>query len=569
MMTRLPALLLTGLLLAEVVLAKDVAPYGFKKFFDPSRLVQVDLKVKEADWDMMRKQHRLLVKTLRTDIPPNDQKKPFDYVPAQLTIDGAKVGKVAIRKKGFVGSLDVNRPSLKIQIDRYDKKKMFAGVDTLTLNNNRQDATRIHQLIGYQLFRAAGMPASYCNLAHVTVNGNSLGIYSNVESLDKHLFRRAFKSAKGTLYEGTVCDFRLPVLVRFERKFGSKKADEVLLKASVALKSGDKKLLKDLGKYLDVDEFYKFWAMEVLAGHWDGYVSNRNNYFVYFDSKSDRLHFLPWGMDHLGTDRNMFWSRDFDPPKSVKADSAIPRRLYRHPEARKDYFKAMEKLIHKTWKEEELIAQIDALQKMIEPYRVDRGEWVNQKTDAFKKFIQRRREEVLGEFADGKTPDWTLDQRPLMSELVKVADSNGSFSLKMGDGEKGDSSFVSAPGTSKITVKWGKENLDFGQVNYGVRKNGRHSVTLRISSEDTPEGKPTAIEINFPQKRLDDGDGVPYRLDIFASPAQGNVFADGSHEPIGNLAGRVVVTRFGTEPGDKIEGRLESEVFRFLPPKEE
>ena len=195
-MTRLPALLLTGLLLAGVASAKDVAPYGFKKFFDPSRLVQVDLKIKEADWDMMRKQHRLLVKTLRTDIPPNDQKKPFDYVPAQLTIDGAKVGKVAIRKKGFVGSLDVNRPSLKIQIDRYDKKKMFAGVDTLTLNNNRQDATRIHQLIGYQLFRAAGMPASHCNLAHVTVNGNSLGIYSNVESLDKHLFRRAFKMRK-------------------------------------------------------------------------------------------------------------------------------------------------------------------------------------------------------------------------------------------------------------------------------------------------------------------------------------------------------------------------------------
>ena len=104
---------------------------------------------------------------------------------------------------------------------------------------------------------------------------------------------------------------------------------------------------------------------------------------------------------------------------------------------------------------------------------------------------------------------------------------------------------------------------------YGIRKNGRHSVTLRISRKDTPEGKPTAIEINFPQKRLDEGDGVPYRLDIFASPAQGNVFADGSHEPIGNLAGRVVMTGFGTEPGDKIEGRLESEVFRFLSPKEE
>ena len=137
-MTRLSSLMLSGLLFAGAATAKDLAPYGFKKFFDPTRLIQVELKVKPDDWDRMRKQHRLLVKTLRTDIPPTDQEKPFDYVPAQLTIDGTKVGKVAIRKKGFVGSLDANRPSLKIQIDRYDKKKMFAGVDTLTLNNNHK-----------------------------------------------------------------------------------------------------------------------------------------------------------------------------------------------------------------------------------------------------------------------------------------------------------------------------------------------------------------------------------------------------------------------------------------------
>ena len=52
------------------------------------------------------------------------------------------------RKKSFVGSLDQDRPSFKIQIDKYDQRKMFAGVDTLTLNNSKQDSSRIHQLIG-------------------------------------------------------------------------------------------------------------------------------------------------------------------------------------------------------------------------------------------------------------------------------------------------------------------------------------------------------------------------------------------------------------------------------------
>ena len=57
---------------------------------------------------------------------------------------------------------------------------------------------------------------------------------------------------------------------------------------------------------------------------------------------------------------------------------------------------------------------------------------------------------------------------------------------------------------------------------------------------------------------------MPYRLDIFASPAQGNVFVDGSHEPAGNLvAGRSTAL---TETGDAIEGRLESEVFGFCHP---
>ena len=44
-MTRLSAIMLSGLLFAGAATAKDVAPYGFKQFFDPDRLIRVDLKV--------------------------------------------------------------------------------------------------------------------------------------------------------------------------------------------------------------------------------------------------------------------------------------------------------------------------------------------------------------------------------------------------------------------------------------------------------------------------------------------------------------------------------------------
>ena len=510
-------------------------------------------------------QHRSLVKTLRTDIPPSEQKKPFSYVSANLTIDGTDIGIVAIRKKGFVGSLDHDRPSLKIQIDQYEKKKMFAGVDTLTLNNNKQDGSRVHQLVGYQFFRAAGLPASHCNLALVSVNGKSLGVYSNVESLDKHHFRRAYKSAKGTLYEGTVCDFHEHSLVRFERKFGSKKAIASIKNASIALDSDDRSILDALGRHLNLDQFYRFWAAEVLVGHWDGYVSNKNNYFVYFDSKSQRLHFLPWGLDQLATDRNMFWRQGFDPPKSVKADAAIPRRLYKNPEAQKKYFAAMRSLLDEVWDEEKLVAQIDNLQAMINPHRIEKSFWSRRHASTFQKFISRRRAEILDEIAQAKFPEWTLEPREMMGDIVKVADSNSTFTLEMTDAQKGESGFVTVKGTGQVKMKHGNKAVAFGSPIYRLRQNGRRSVTLRIHRENAGAGEPEAIEVTFPRPRLtDERPEASYRIDVFASPAQGDLFVSNTREPLGRLAGNVVLTRFGTDPGDIIEGRLESEVFRFL-----
>jgi hypothetical protein len=37
-------------------------------------------------------------------------------------------------------------------------------------------------------------------------------------------------------------------------------------------------------------------AVEVWTGHWDGYVPNRNNYYLHFDGDG-RMRLLPWGVD--------------------------------------------------------------------------------------------------------------------------------------------------------------------------------------------------------------------------------------------------------------------------------
>src|SRR5258708_18713540 len=40
-------------------------------------------------------------------------------------------------------------------------------------------------------------------------------------------------------------------------------------------------------------------AMENLTCHWDGYAMNRNNYRIFHDADTDRMVFMPHGMDQM------------------------------------------------------------------------------------------------------------------------------------------------------------------------------------------------------------------------------------------------------------------------------
>ena len=157
-----------------------------------------------------------------------------------MTIDGVTYPKVGLRKKGFLGSQDTTRPSLKVKLDYSDKKGNIDGLRNLTFNNNRQDASLMSQFMGYEFWDAAGAPGSRCAFAKVTVNGRNLGVYCHVETVREPLLRREFGSDKGTLFEGTVVDFYPEWEGSFERKTGDdKKGRAHLVKVINAMQGGN------------------------------------------------------------------------------------------------------------------------------------------------------------------------------------------------------------------------------------------------------------------------------------------------------------------------------------------
>lgn len=188
--------------------------------FPRDRLVKVDIELSDMDWDKIRHQER----SFRESLGPKRQfeilQSPYTYVEAKVTIDGVTFPRVGLRKKGFIGSLSHSRPSLKVKLNYVDQNVDIDGLSTLTFNNNKQDISQMSQFIGYSLFNAAGSPAPRSAFAKVTVNGKDLGVYSHVESVRKHLIKRAYGNSDGTLFEGTVVDFYEDWEGSFERKFG-------------------------------------------------------------------------------------------------------------------------------------------------------------------------------------------------------------------------------------------------------------------------------------------------------------------------------------------------------------
>ncbi len=564
----LATVLLLGPNLVHQATAKDLAPFDADHFFDPARLVRVELTVAPADWEMLSKQHRSLIKTLRTDLAPEERESPFDYVRAELRLDGVKVGAVSVRKKGFVGSLVADRPSLKIQLDEYDKDKSFAGIDTLTLNNNRQDPSRLHQVMGYAAFRAAGLPASRCNLATVTVNGRALGVYANVESLDKRFFKHRFPDDKGTLWEGTICDFTDNELKRFERKFGPKEATEKLEAVAAALRLPDDQVIAALEKVLDVDAFLRFWAMENLIGHWDGYASNRNNYFVYYHNQTSRLLFLPWGMDQLASDNNPLWGDpSFVPPKSVKAASELTLRLYNLPAGRERYFATVRALLKDGWKGGELAEQTTALAALIRSERVEASGRVAGSVAQLATFFRERAGVLEKELAQ-PAPEWTLKRRDPIEDIFKIGEVEVSFTANTP--ELGSRNQVDLNGDGNVQLFFGGQKIAFATPQFKLARTntpwGETQWTLVISRPETDPLRPAAIEISFSMWGQSPGaDSEPLRVDVFASPAQARLLepvGDGK-TPVGlaSVGGHLKVIALETTPGGTIKGQLAGELF--------
>jgi hypothetical protein len=413
--------------------------------FEGSGILEVVINLPEADWDTLRVEGRTGLNQFGADCLDAPEPSPYNWQEATVSLDGDSFAQVGIRKKGFFGSLDSERPSLLLDLDRNIADQTWHTLERLTLNNNKQDDSALRTCLAYEVFRAAGVPAPRCNYAHVTVNGRDLGIYTHVETVRKSFLRLRFGDDNGWLYEGTLSDFREPYDGTFDQKTNESSPYRAPIeRLMAAAEAPDDQLIAALDAQMDLDGFYRFWAAEVLTAHWDGYTGDTNNFFVYAAEGDERLRFIPWGPDGTFRDTYLLFEDAYAPP-SVFATGVIARRLYLHPEAQARYRSELRRLLDTAWNEEALTAKIAADSARIAPYLTEEQAALQADDRAqVLAFIADQRGAIMADL-DATAPTWDYDLRESFC-LTPAGQIAGTFATTLGTMDVPDA-FAAGSGT--------------------------------------------------------------------------------------------------------------------------
>jgi len=243
---------------------------------------------------------------------------------------------VAIKLKGAAGSFQgiENKPGLTVSFDKFKGADRFHGLKKFHLNNCAQDGTYLNEMIAGEMARAAGVPASRCTHAFVTLNGRDLGLYVFKEAFTRDFLAAFFSDTSGDLWDGGFCK---EIEENMEKDLGDPDNKQPIKELIAACQEGDnKKRWERLGKILDLDRFMSFSAMEAILCHWDGYNFNRNNYRVYQDATTGKFCFFLHGMDQMFGDPNFPIMRDFG--------ALVGNAVMRCPEGKRMYQARLEKI---------------------------------------------------------------------------------------------------------------------------------------------------------------------------------------------------------------------------------
>jgi spore coat protein CotH len=360
----------------------------------------------------------------------------FDWTHANFELGGVAFTNVAARVKGNVRSLYEPTRAYKVDLNKFVPGQKLGGLDELTFNSLVWDYSCLGEALAYEFFREAGVPAPRTAYAWLSASvatkweQKPLGLYLMVEAVDNEFAAErfgskatpVFKPVTYTLFEhlGNEWSAYAPIY-DLKTKATPEQQRRVIDFSQLLSSATDAEFAARVGDFLDLDEFARFLAGQVLLPNYDGILSDGQNFYLYLDPRSNKFGFIPWDLDAAWGN---IWiaSRAESERASIwhpwLGENRFIERLMAVQEFRRIYRSHLEDLLSRLYVPDRLHRRIDEIAAVIrdpiaaqsalrldkfeqevgwKPVHPSPGEWrntFNRPAHELKRFIDKRAESV-------------------------------------------------------------------------------------------------------------------------------------------------------------------------------
>lgn len=155
-------------------------------FYNVNAIQKIELTFKQSNWDYQ--------------MDTAKQKFGSNIIAATCVINGTVFDSVGVRYKGN-SSYDSKSDKNPLHIELDDVKKQdYQGFTNIKLSNGVFDPAVIREVFTYQIANKY-MHSARANFAEVYINGKLIGLYTNVESINKEFLSDHFYSSGNTFFK--------------------------------------------------------------------------------------------------------------------------------------------------------------------------------------------------------------------------------------------------------------------------------------------------------------------------------------------------------------------------------
>ncbi len=223
----------------------------------------------------------------------------------QIIIDGNVIDTVGIRQKGFSSHFASNefKKALKIDFNEFVSGQEYDGLRKVNLGNGVGDPSFQRDMLCYDMMRTAGVPAPRTAHTRLYINDQYWGVYVLIEQVDKSFLQDNYLDDDGNLFKNigwSALEYLGTNVNNYKENFELKTNEtednweDFIELCDVINNTPSLAFEEEIQKVLNVDQYLRVLAIDILTNNWDSYIDHGRNWYLYHEPVSGLFQWIPW-----------------------------------------------------------------------------------------------------------------------------------------------------------------------------------------------------------------------------------------------------------------------------------